>query len=91
MGIRGLLGPATFRSTLFVSSTEYRAAKRRPGKKKRAALVPRTLMVYGGGWGHGVGLCQSGAMGRAQAGQDYEEILSHYFSGSEVGHLSSMR
>ena len=38
----------------------------------------------GGGWGHGVGMCQTGAVGRAEAGQDYREILRHYFNGAEV-------
>jgi SpoIID/LytB domain protein len=38
----------------------------------------------GGGWGHGVGMCQTGAIGRAEAGQDYRAILRHYFSGAEV-------
>lgn len=33
----------------------------------------------GRGWGHGVGLCQWGARGRAKAGQSYEEILHAYF------------
>lgn len=35
----------------------------------------------GGGRGHGVGLCQQGARGRALAGQRYADILSHYFTG----------
>lgn len=34
----------------------------------------------GGGWGHGVGMCQHGAIGRAQAGWTYQQILRHYFS-----------
>jgi SpoIID/LytB domain protein len=38
----------------------------------------------GGGWGHGAGMCQWGAVGRARAGQDYREILRAYFSGAEV-------
>jgi SpoIID/LytB domain protein len=38
----------------------------------------------GGGWGHGVGLCQTGAIGRAESGQDYRAILRHYFNGAEV-------
>jgi SpoIID/LytB domain protein len=38
----------------------------------------------GGGWGHGVGMCQTGAIGRAEAGHDYRAILRHYFSGAEV-------
>lgn len=44
-----------------------------------------TAWVFkGGGWGHGVGLCQTGAIGRAEYGQDYREILRHYFNGAEV-------
>ena len=37
------------------------------------------FVFYGGGWGHGVGFCQTGAAGRAEAGQDYKTILHHYF------------
>lgn len=38
----------------------------------------------GGGWGHGVGLCQEGAAGRARAGQGYREILKHYYPGARL-------
>lgn len=41
-------------------------------------------LFRGGGWGHGVGMCQTGAIGRAEAGQRYQEILRHYFNGAEV-------
>ncbi|MGQ0505235.1 MAG: SpoIID/LytB domain-containing protein [Myxococcaceae bacterium] len=41
----------------------------------------------GGGWGHGVGMCQTGAIGRAEAGQSYRAILEHYFSGAQVSRL----
>lgn len=37
------------------------------------------FVFYGGGWGHGVGFCQTGAAGRADSGQDYKTILNHYF------------
>jgi stage II sporulation protein D len=37
----------------------------------------------GGGWGHGVGMCQTGAIGRAEAGHDYRAILDHYYSGAQ--------
>ncbi len=40
--------------------------------------------VVGGGWGHGVGLCQQGAAGRAEAGQGYRQILEHYYPGTEL-------
>ena len=41
-------------------------------------------IVKGGGWGHGVGMCQQGASGRAQAGQNYHEILEHYYPQTAV-------
>ena len=40
--------------------------------------------AYGGGWGHGVGLCQTGAMGMAVRGASYERILHHYYTGIEL-------
>ncbi len=43
-----------------------------------------TLIFTGKGSGHGAGLCQWGARGRAQAGQDYREILNHYYPGAEL-------
>ena len=44
----------------------------------------RKVVFQGAGWGHGVGLCQEGAAGRARAGQTYSEILSHYYRGTEI-------
>jgi stage II sporulation protein D len=44
-------------------------------------------LFKGGGWGHGVGMCQTGAIGRAEAGQEYRTILRHYFSGAEVSRI----
>lgn len=38
------------------------------------------FVFIGKGWGHGVGLCQVGAFGMAQAGSSYEQILKHYYS-----------
>jgi stage II sporulation protein D len=42
------------------------------------------LVIEGGGAGHGVGMCQWGAIGRARAGFSYHDILSAYFPGTEV-------
>ncbi len=42
------------------------------------------LVAAGAGWGHGVGLCQWGAVGRARAGQDYRQILAAYFPGAQI-------
>jgi len=38
----------------------------------------------GRGWGHGIGLCQTGAVGMAQAGRTAEEILKTYYQGVEL-------
>jgi SpoIID/LytB domain protein len=40
---------------------------------------------YGRGWGHGVGLSQYGARGRALAGQTSAQILAHYYAGTTLG------
>ena len=42
------------------------------------------LAVDGMGSGHGVGFCQWGAVGRARAGQGYEQILAAYFPGTRL-------
>ncbi len=38
----------------------------------------------GKGSGHGVGLCQWGARGRALKGEGYRAILAHYYPGAEI-------
>ncbi|MBK8013216.1 MAG: SpoIID/LytB domain-containing protein [Deltaproteobacteria bacterium] len=43
-----------------------------------------TVSFLGGGWGHGVGMCQVGAIGRAERGQSFRQILKHYYSGAVV-------
>jgi len=42
------------------------------------------LVAAGAGAGHGVGLCQWGAIGRARVGQDYRKILTTYFPGTKI-------
>lgn len=46
-----------------------------------------SLEVHGGGWGHAIGMCQVGAMGRARAGHNYSEILRAYYTGVELARL----
>ncbi len=43
------------------------------------------LTLRGTGYGHGVGMCQWGAIGRARAGQDFRTILRSYYPGTSVG------
>jgi len=40
------------------------------------------LAVRGRGYGHGIGMCQTGALGRADEGQSVAQILGHYYPGA---------
>ncbi len=42
---------------------------------------PKKIQAKGHGWGHGVGLCQVGALEMADRGYPYENIISHYYRG----------
>ena len=42
------------------------------------------LTLRGHGYGHGVGMCQWGAIGRARAGENFRSILSTYYPGTRV-------
>lgn len=46
-------------------------------------------MFAGRGYGHGVGMSQYGARGRALAGQDAPTILAHYYRGTTLGTLGA--
>ena len=43
-----------------------------------------TIEFTGDGFGHGVGLCQTGAIARARRGHSVEAILAHYYPGTLV-------
>lgn len=48
------------------------------------AQAATRVIVRGAGFGHGVGLSQYGAYGFAKRGTGYEEILRHYYRGTEL-------
>jgi len=64
--IRQLLG--NLKSTMFIVAPYNDASGR-----------PAGLLFIGGGWGHGVGMCQMGAIGRAMHGIAFRQILGHYY------------
>jgi stage II sporulation protein D len=43
-----------------------------------------SVSIVGGGNGHGVGMCQNGAIGMAKRGYTRDMILSHYYPGTEI-------
>jgi len=48
------------------------------------------VILEGVGQGHGVGLCQRGARGMAEAGADFRAILQHYFPNIKIQELPSV-
>ena len=44
----------------------------------------REVVLNGKGYGHGVGLCQWGALEQSVEGKSYEEILSFYYPGTKI-------
>jgi stage II sporulation protein D len=85
-GVRGateLRGELVIRRRFgMLNSALFTLAEERDGRG-----APSAFVFKGGGWGHGVGLCQTGAIGRAELGQDYRAILRHYFNGAEVARI----
>ncbi|MEP7000591.1 MAG: SpoIID/LytB domain-containing protein [bacterium] len=92
----GTLAVETDRKTITLRGNEMRSALRLPSGEilystyfSVDAVAGRdgieTLTLNGGGNGHGVGMCQAGAIGRARAGQDFRTILRTYYPGTTVG------
>jgi stage II sporulation protein D len=71
--------------------------RREDGSILRSVFVELTVRRKGGrvveviaegrGNGHGVGMCQVGALGRAEAGQSFRDILRSYYPGAEIRQL----
>lgn len=64
------------------SSAFEMTAEREPGSR------PDAFVFDGVGHGHGIGLCQWGARGRALSGQNASEILGAYYPGATVVDLA---
>ena len=74
------------RPLLVVLSIAVLAATASAQPAPPAAVPGEALFVVSGrGWGHGVGMSQYGAYGQALAGRRYDQILAHYYSGTELG------
>lgn len=49
-----------------------------------------SFVVYGGGYGHGVGMSQNGAQAMAKEGKSYRQILELFYDGTEVGEIEEV-
>ena len=47
------------------------------------------IELEGAGWGHGVGMCQIGALQMAVSGYKFQEVLQHYYPGVKLKKISS--
>jgi len=71
LAIRRLFSPS-LRSSAFVVEPK--------GPTKR----PNRFLLHGAGNGHGVGMCQTGAIGMANDGKTFPDILNHYYPNADV-------
>lgn len=58
-----------------------------PPLRSSCFVVDKTeteFVIHGAGWGHGVGMCQTGAITMAKNGYSFEEILKHYYRKSDL-------
>ena len=67
----------------FAASVAAVAALLLPASTQASTVFTLT----GHGWGHGIGMSQYGALGYAEHGWGYTQILGHYFTGTHVGPL----
>lgn len=68
-------------TTLYVTNGQYQATY---SDVSEASTANTAFTFSGTGWGHGVGMSQYGAKGMAENGYNYEEILTHYFTGTYI-------
>lgn len=55
--------------------------------KEKAQASPSTFQVLGHGFGHGLGLSQWGAYNLAQGGNNYQQILLHYYQNTSLAKI----
>lgn len=72
--IRKILHPKFLLSSAFIIETTF----------YNNNSIPNNFIFKGSGWGHGVGLCQIGALKMALDGKSSIQILRHYFSSIKV-------
>jgi len=54
-------------------------------KKEGGKLL--SISLLGGGYGHGVGMSQNGVKALADAGKEYEEIITYFYEGTKMGFI----
>ena len=98
VGTRGritLSGQQEIREKLMVAG---RQIEKKDGTKVEFSMLPSAAFLirqgvegkkacfvfFGGGFGHGAGMSQTGAAGMAKSGCSYKDIVNHYFNDCEL-------
>ncbi len=93
--VRGTEGTATIRgdairprlgdlrSNLFVAEPWFESESESGGGEEPEAY-PAGFVFDGAGWGHGVGMCQTGAAAMAADGYDVADIVGHYYPRADL-------
>lgn len=77
LAIRQVFDPPLKSAAFVVDTQTTQTAK---GRERR-------FVIRGAGWGHGVGMCQTGAISMARAGIGFPEILAQYFPNAKIEKL----
>lgn len=90
-----IISEYNIRAVLAPSSVEV--TKQDSSKSSSLSLLPSAFFVMekgkgeitfkGGGYGHGVGMSQNGVKAMTDEGKSYEEIIKHYYTGTELGYI----
>ncbi|MBN2201908.1 SpoIID/LytB domain-containing protein [bacterium] len=73
LSVRRALSPTALWSSCFIVETE-----------KDSSGAPAAFTFRGAGWGHGIGMCQTGAAVLALKGKGFKRILKQYYRGAEI-------
>ena len=90
--VRGIKAPSIVAFTKDGEVVVGQSAKRQAVTNPKNTLfaVKRdgdSFVFRGAGFGHGVGMCQMGAIGMANAGRGHDKILAHYYRGTHLHRL----
>ncbi|MEO0052385.1 MAG: hypothetical protein ABIK11_07630, partial [candidate division WOR-3 bacterium] len=77
----------TDRGELTVNGADFRLALGLKSTFFELRISRGSVIFEGKGWGHGVGMCQDGAVGMSRLGYDYRQILKHYYPRLKLGRL----
>ena len=65
--------------------TEVKSSKLLPSAFFKISKSGDTFVIQGGGFGHGIGMSQTGANEMAKCGKTYQEILTFFYQGVTIG------